>query len=117
MTDQAGGPESAIHSGLPCPKCGRSLNPCSRGTSFLFHCGNGHEISAQELATAQAVSGKNGIEKLLQDWHKQAQTMSELAEGARRNGHLEVAEIFHRQVKGIQARIQHLQAAFPKELP
>jgi hypothetical protein len=115
MTDDGKGPDSAINSGLPCPKCGRSLNPLPLGTSFVFHCRSGHEISAQELATAQALSGKSGIEKLLHDWRRQVQTMSELAEGARKNGHLDVAEIFNRQVNVIQARIEHMRAAFPQE--
>ena len=116
MADQGRGPESAINPGLPCPKCGRSLNPVPFGTSFFFHCGSGHEISAQELATAQALSGKRGIESLLQEWKRQVQTMSDLAEGARRNGHLDVAEMFNRQVNMIQARIQHMRTAFSKEL-
>jgi hypothetical protein len=116
MTEHRKGPDTTISSGLPCPKCGRSLDSIPLGTSFLFHCGSGHEISAQELATAQANSGKNGIENLLRDWQRQVQIMSELADGARKNGHFDVAEIFHRQVNVIQARIQHMRAAFPREL-
>src|SRR6185436_12147984 len=90
---------------LPCPLCGRSLIPASARSSIVFHCKTGHELSLAELLQAQTAVLKGGLELLLENWDRDHQALLKTLEEARRNGHLDVAEIFNRRAKNLESRI------------
>lgn len=103
---------SELRSGLPCPLCGRSLLPVAVETTFTFHCRSGHELTLHDLLTAQSLALRMGLETLLLQWHRQHRAMVETLEEARRNGHLEVVEIFQRNVRQLERRMEALSNAF-----
>ena len=111
MVDRAA---SEVRAMLPCPLCGRSLIPASVHTSIVFHCKTGHELSLEELLHAQTAVLKGGLELLLENWDRQHQALLKTLEDARRNGYLDVAEIFNRRAKNLESRIHKVRDAFPQ---
>lgn len=103
---------SEVRSMLPCPLCGRSLIPVPTGSSVTFHCKSGHELALVDLLTAQSVALKGGLEALLGDWRRQHQALIAIIEDARKNGFIDVAEIFHRHAENIESRITVMRNAF-----
>ncbi len=103
---------SEVGTPLPCPLCGRTLIPVPTGATVSFHCKSGHELALVDLLTAQSVALKGGLEVLLADWNRQHQTLIETVEDARRNGYIDVAEIFHRHAKSLESRIRVMRDAF-----
>lgn len=103
---------SEYRSGLPCPLCGRSLLPVTSETSFTFHCKTGHELSLEDLLTAQSLALRMGLETLLLEWNRQHSALIDTMEEARVNGHLDVAEIFQRNARNLEWRIDHLCRGF-----
>jgi hypothetical protein len=116
MPDQERKPDPEFRSALPCPECGKQLNPMALGSSYVFHCESGHEIALQRLVETQSQSIKDGIEKLLEDWERLARDLEAMAERARKNGHLEPAQIFSRQAQAILSRAQQMRATSRREL-
>jgi hypothetical protein len=109
---------SEIRSSLPCPLCGRSLLPVTSEASFTFHCKTGHELTLQDLLAAQSMVLRMGLETLLLEWHRQHRTLLEIAEDARKNGFLDVVEIFQRRAAQFERRMEVLRNAFTRrEVP
>ena len=103
---------SEVRTLLPCPQCGRALVPAPVESSVAFLCKNGHEIALGELLRAQSDILKGGLEVLLADWGRQHQALINTVEEARKNGHLDVAEIFNRHAKSLETRIRKVNDAF-----
>jgi len=97
---------------MPCPQCGRSLIPAPVDVSVAFYCRGGHEFALGDLLRAQSAAVKNGLELLLAAWHRQHEALLHTVEDARKNGHLDVAEIFHRHAKSLDSRIRKVRDAF-----
>jgi hypothetical protein len=55
---------------------------------------------------------KLGLEELLADWTRQHDALIQIAEDARKRGHLGVADIFHRHAKSLESRIRKVREAF-----
>jgi hypothetical protein len=103
---------SEVRTLLPCPMCGRTLVPAPADSSLTFHCKSGHEVSLRCLLQAQSSAVKGGLELLLTEWAQQHQTLIDTVEHARKNGYLEVAEIFHRHAISLESRIRKVRDAF-----
>jgi hypothetical protein len=97
---------SEVRTLMPCPLCGRSLIPAPVEVSITFHCKSGHELSLGDVVRAQSAALKCGLEILLAEWGRQHQALISTVQDARKNGHLNVAEIFDRHAKSIQSRIE-----------
>jgi hypothetical protein len=108
MADRA----SEVRTLMPCPACGRSLIPAPVDISVAFYCKSGHEFGLGELLRAQSAAVKDGLELLLAAWHRQHEALLHMAEDARNNGHLDVAEIFHRHAESLESRIRKVRDAF-----
>jgi hypothetical protein len=104
--------DSEYRSGLPCPHCGRSLLPVPTETTVTFHCKTGHELALLELVSAESLALKGGLETLLTEWRRHHQALIEIVENARKNGHLNVAEIVQRHATKLGGRIDKVQSAF-----
>ena|SRR5436190_18328131 len=113
MVDSLRGKDSVYRSGLPCPRCGRSLLPVPAERSITFHCKSGHELQLPDLLSAQSSTLRGGLETLLTEWRLHRQTLFEIVEVATRNGHLKVAEIFQRHANTLERRIHLLQSSYP----
>jgi hypothetical protein len=103
---------SEVRTLLPCPMCGRALVPAPADSSLTFHCKSGHEISLGGLLQARSSAVKGGLELLLAEWAGQHQTLIDTVEHARKNGYLEVAEIFNRHAISLESRIRKVRDAF-----
>ena len=103
---------SEVRALLPCPLCGRSMFPAPVDSSIAFHCKTGHELSLGELLRAQSAAIKGGLEVLLAEWDRQHQALLTTVEDARKNGYLDVAEIFNRHAKSLESRIRKVREAF-----
>lgn len=103
---------SEVRTHLPCPSCGRALVPAPVDTSLTFHCKSGHEFSIGRLLQAQSSCVKEGLELLLAEWARQHQALIDTVEHARKNGYLEVAEIFHRHAISLESRIRKVRDVF-----
>jgi len=103
---------SEVRTLLPCPLCGRSLIPAPVDSSIVFHCKGGHELSLAELMRAQSAALKEGLDTLLANWDREHQALLSTLEDARKNGYLDVAEIFHRHAKSLESRIRKVRDAF-----
>ncbi len=105
---------SEVRTLLPCPHCGRTLIPAPVDSSVVFHCNNGHELSLVELLQAQSAVLKRGLEVLLANWNREHQALLTTLEDARKNGYLDVAEIFNRHAKSLESRIRKVGDAVSK---
>ena len=105
---------SETRSGLPCPYCGRGLVPVPIGADMVFHCKSGHGIPLFELLAVQSAILKAGLQALLGEWTLQHEVLVDRSEDARKNGFLEIAEIYARYAKSLLRRIEILQAAFTR---
>jgi hypothetical protein len=114
MVDNLRSKDSVYRSGLPCPLCGRSLLPVPSEAAVTFRCNGGHELQILDLLSAQSAAIKGGLESLLSEWRHQHQFLIQTVENARKNGHLDVAEIFQRHAMSLGGRIDVLQSAFAK---
>lgn len=103
---------SEVRTLLPCPECGRSLFPAAVDSSIVFHCKDGHEIALGDLLRAQSAVVKGGLELLLAEWSRQHRALINTVEEARKNGHLDVAEIFNRHARSLESRIRKVHDAF-----
>ena len=103
---------SEVRTLLPCPMCGRSLIPAPADSSLTFHCKSGHEFALGELLRAQSAALKCGLEILLAEWNRQHQALIGTVEDARKNGYLDVAEIFNRHAKSLESRIDKVRTAY-----
>ena len=103
---------SEVRSGLPCPRCGRSLLPVPVESAVIFHCRNGHELPLVELVRAQSLVLRMGLETLLLQWIRQHEALNNTVDDARKNGYLDVAEIVQRHARSLKGRIDQLQNAF-----
>ena len=102
---------SELRPGLPCPLCGRSLHPVTVAERVSFHCKSGHELPLADLLAAQSMALRGGLEQLLTDWRREHQKILESMEDARRNGFLEIAELFGRHARSLEGRIEVLKGA------
>jgi len=103
---------SEVRTLLPCPLCGRTLIPAPVDTSVVFHCKSGHELPLAELLHAPSAALKRGLEVLLGNWDREHQALISTLEDARKNGYLDVAEIFNRHAKSLESRILRVRDAF-----
>lgn len=103
---------SGLKSSLPCPHCGRSLVPVPTETSVTFHCKTGHTIEVLEALKGQSAALKIGLEALLYEWGRQHHALIEIVEDATRRGHIDIAQIFGRHARTLEARIGVLRNAF-----
>lgn len=97
--------------GLRCPKCGEEIFPCHSGDALHFYCSRGHEASIHDLAGSHARSARFALDVILQSWELTVRQFEASAADARTRGLHSVAEIFHRQIGNLQARIQIVRAA------
>ena len=98
--------------GFPCPRCGRGLVPISTETSVTFHCKSGHQLPLLDLLSAQSLPLKDALELFLADWRRQHEALVKTMEDARKNGHLQVVEIFQRHAKILESRIEIVKNTF-----
>jgi len=103
---------SEVRTLMPCPHCGRSLIPAPVDASIAFHCKSGHEFALGDLLRAQSAAVKGGLELLLAAWHREHEALLHTVEDARKNGYLDVADIFHRHAKSLESRIRKVRDAF-----
>lgn len=103
---------SEVRTLLPCPLCGRTLIPAHVDSSIVFHCKSGHELLLAELLRTPSAALKGGLEVLLANWDREHQALLSTVEGARKNGFLDVAEIFNRHAKSLESRIRKVRDAF-----
>ena len=94
--------------GLFCPQCGRSILPVPIAGSFT--CKSGHELSIDALIS-RTPEQRRSLSLLLEDWRERLLSLRATAADAKGHGFLEVAEIYYRQSKGLEARIAHLEMA------
>jgi hypothetical protein len=80
-------------------------------SSLTFHCQSGHELSVEDVLRAQSAALKCGLDILLAEWSRQHQALISTVQDARKNGYLNVAEIFHRHAKSIESRIEKVRSA------
>jgi hypothetical protein len=80
-------------------------------SSITFHCKSGHEFCLVELLRAQSAAFQGGLELLLAAWNREHHTLINTVEDARRNGFLDVAEIFNRHAKSLESRIEKVRSA------
>ena len=105
---------SDLRSGLPCPRCGRSLTPYPAGGSVRFHCKSGHGLDLEEALSAPSAVLRAGLEALLNEWKRQHRALVEITEHAARHGHVDIARIFARRAGSVGARIDILKSAFAR---
>ncbi|HVE15874.1 MAG TPA: hypothetical protein VNB29_04015 [Chthoniobacterales bacterium] len=86
--------------------CGRTLIPAPIDASVVFHCKSGHELPLAELLHAPSAALETGLEVLLANWDREHQALISTLEDARKNGYLDVAEIFNRHAKSLENRIR-----------
>ena len=103
-----------IRSSLPCPYCGRGLVPVPTGRDVVFHCKSGHGISLFDLLGVQSAVVNAGLHALLGEWNRQFKLLIDRSEDARKNGFLDIAEIYGRYAKSLFRRMEILQGAFTK---
>ena len=103
---------SEVRSLLPCPRCGRSLVPAPVESTVVFHCKTGHEFALGDLLRAQSEVIKGGLELLLSEWNHQHQALVDTVKDARKNGYLDVAEIFDRHAKSLESRISKIRNVY-----
>lgn len=97
--------------GLRCPKCGEDIFPGHSGDALHFYCARGHEANIRELAGSHARSARFALDVILQSWELTVRQFEASAADARARGLHSVAEIFHRQIGNLQARIRIVRAA------
>jgi len=100
---------------LPCPRCDRRLIPVPAESSVTFHCKSGHELGLPELLRTGSDSLKRALEGLLEEWHREHQSLVELAAKAQRDRLLSLADLFHRHAERLEDRIRVLRQAFSHE--
>jgi hypothetical protein len=105
--------DTRLYEGLSCPRCGRSFVPISSGDSVAFLCKTGHELTLFEL-DSKTQDLRRGLAVLLAGWENQVETLTVVAEDARKHGCLDIAEIYYRQRRGVAARIEALRAWLAK---
>jgi hypothetical protein len=105
---------SRLRAYLPCPRCGRSLVPVPTASSVTFHCKSGHQLDATEALQQGSSALKVGVEALLNEWDRQHGVLLAIVDDATRRGHVDVAQIFGRQARALEARIEVLKSAFWK---
>jgi len=103
---------SDVRTLLPCPLCGRTLIPAPVDSSVIFHCNSGHELSLPELLRAQSAALQAGLERLLANWDREHRVLLSMIEDARKNGFLDVAEIFNRRAKTLESRIHRVREVY-----
>jgi hypothetical protein len=103
---------SEVRTLVPCPLCGRSLYPAPVAATLTFHCKTGHELPLGELLRAQSAGLKGGLEVLLAEWNRQHRALLDTVDDARKNGFLDVAEIFNRHARSLESRIDKVRDAF-----
>jgi hypothetical protein len=103
--------ETALKTGLPCPTCGRTLVPITVERSVTLHCGNGHELPLKDLISPPSFAILDGVEKLLETWNQELRRLAAALEDAQSHGCMDVALMYHRQMKGIVARSEVLRTA------
>lgn len=103
---------SGLKSGLPCPRCGRSLVPVAGDASITFHCKTGHELGLLEAVCAPSSALRAGLESLAWEWDRQRQALRRIVDDAARRGHVDIAEIFARHVKVLETRLELMNSAF-----
>lgn len=97
--------------GLGCPRCGQEIYPGHSGDALHFYCRLGHEVTIRDLAGWQTKSSKFALDVILQSWELTVRRLESSASDAQARGLHSVAEIFHRQIGNLEARIQILRAA------
>lgn len=103
---------SKLRASLPCPRCGRSLVPSTTGASVRFHCKSGHELELRQILDSPSAALKVGLESLLLEWQEQHRALMDIIDDATRRGHVDVAAIFGRHARSLEARIDILKDAF-----
>jgi len=81
-------------------------------STILFHCKSGHEFALGDLLRAQSEAIRGGLEVLLAEWNHQHQALIDTVKDARKNGYLNVAEIFDRHAKSLESRISKVRNVF-----
>ena len=103
---------SGIKTLLECPICRHHLIPMFAETSLYFHCNGGHALQLSDLLSAPSDLLKTGLRTLMADWVRQQEALRATAVEARKNGCLDVADIFTRHARSLGSRIELIQQAF-----
>lgn len=101
-------------SSLRCPSCGSALTPLSGRGGLVFLCEAGHEVAGEELVAERSLSVLSNLEEMLQAWELRLRNLEATAAEAGRRGHVEVVEIFQRQMEAARARVDRLREALGK---
>lgn len=99
---------------LHCPSCGSPLTPLSGRGGLVFLCEDGHEVAGEELIAEHSLSVLSHLEEMLHAWELRLRNLESTALEAGRRGHVEVVEIFQRQMEAARARVDRLREALGK---
>jgi len=80
------------------------LLPVPTGASLTFHCRGGHELRLSDLLPTTTRT-------LLGEWQREHDGLTALAVNARRNGLIDISDIYRRQAERLESRIRLLQEA------
>jgi hypothetical protein len=99
---------------LRCPSCAGALTPLSGRGGLVFLCDKGHEVAGEELVAEHSFSVLSNLEEMLHAWELRLRNLESTAAEAGRRGHIEVVEIFQRQMDVARARVDSLREALGK---
>jgi len=102
---------TGIRTLLACPSCRYPLIPRAGETVLTFYCSGGHVFLLSELLSAPSDLLRTGLEAMMADWERQQEALRTTALEARRNGCLDVADLFTRQGRRLGSRIDLMRQA------
>jgi two-component system chemotaxis response regulator CheB len=95
-------------SNVTCPECQGNLWEIREGNSVRFRCRVGHAYSEATIEAAQSQSVERALWSALKALEERVALMRKLASGARRRGHIAVAEMFEERAKAIDNDVRTL---------
>lgn len=92
--------------GLKCPSCGTILSLFPGRTQITFLCKAGHMFPMRQLFQMQAQDTNRGLRQILEIWEEKVAALKRSAEIARREGRMELAQNFLRELDSVESRIR-----------
>jgi hypothetical protein len=93
---------------LPCPACKSNLLVSCFQDSFLLLCRCGHQFDPNDAAAAPSPEWTAGAASLLEAWELRLAKLRSLAAEAWSKGYENVALVFDRSIRNLEARVQRL---------
>jgi hypothetical protein len=92
--------------GLKCSNCGETLSMMPGRTQITFQCKSGHFFPMRQLFQMQGQDVDRGLRKVVGIWEEKIGVLQRSAEIAHREGRVELAQTFLRELDQVASRMQ-----------